>query len=152
MYVRGHLMMVIPLYVLSVRYFSDAIAVLLSPYLAVYCLLSMIGSLFPDVDWTIMKLYRRFGHRNPLTHSSLFPFILFALISYYKAYYPAMLASCNAFIFGVSTHLFGDMVKTGNLVWVRSRKYENSWYILNGVVVVLLLYLNGFFKPSQLMG
>lgn len=151
MYVRGHLMIAIPLYVLSVRYLSDAMTVLLSPFFAIYCLFSMVGSLFPDVDWVIMRAYRRFGHRNPLTHSLFIPSLLFILIFYYKAYNPVLLATYNAFIFGVATHLFGDVMRTGNLVWIKSRRYENLWYFLNGVVVVLLLYLADFFKPLQLM-
>jgi len=139
-------MIVIPLYVLCVRYLSDAVAVLMSPYLAVYCFTAMVGALFPDVDWVVMRVNRRFGHRNPLTHSLFVPLILFALISYYKGDYQLLLASYDAFIFGVATHLFGDMIHTGNLVWIKSRRYENLWYILNGLSTVLLLCLAGFFK------
>ena len=150
MHIRGHLMFAIPLYVLSVRYLSDAVGVLLSPYFAVYCFLTMIGSLFPDVDWIIMRVYRRFGHRNPLTHSLFFPLLFFVLISFFRIDYPVLLASYDAFIFGVASHLFGDLMQTSSLVWIRSRKYDNMWYFLNGFILLLLLYLTGFFRALQL--
>jgi len=143
---RGHLMLTILLYVLCAGYLSNPQEVLLSPFLAFYCLTAMVGSLFPDLDWTIAKIVPGFGHRNPLTHSFLVPILLFISIYDFKISQPVLLNFYNAFTFGTATHLFGDLIKTGNLTWINSRKYENTWYILNGIALMVLLYLTGFFK------
>lgn len=139
-------MLVIFLFLLSVRFLSDAEKVLFSPFLAFYCITAMVGSLFPDIDWIIARIVPRFGHRNPITHSFLAPLLLFISIYNYEISQPVILNFYNAFTFGIATHLFGDLIKTGNLVWVKSRKYENVWYVLNGIVLIVLLYLADFFK------
>lgn len=142
-------MLAVPLYVLAIRYLSNAESVLLSPFLFVYCILTMVGSLFPDVDWAIMKVYRGFGHRNPITHSIIIPALVSLIALYYGVTDLILLPSLNAFVFGVAAHLFGDVVRTGNLVWIRTRKYESLWYLSNGVVVVIILGLIGFFRSFQ---
>jgi len=133
-----------PLYVLAVRYLSDAEGVLLSPFLFLYLFIVMVGSVFPDVDWVFVKLFRCFGHRNPITHSVMIPTLLLAFLIYLNVMWDPIIVSYNAFTFGVATHLLGDFVKTGNIVWI-SKRYENLWYLANGVSAILLLYSTGFF-------
>ena len=133
-----------PLYVLAVRYLSDAEGVLLSPFLFLYLFVVMVGSVFPDVDWVFVKLFRGFGHRNPITHSVAIPALLLALLIHLKVSWDPIIVSYNAFIFGVATHLLGDFVKTGNIVWI-NKKYENIWYAINGLSTVRLLCFAGFF-------
>ena len=147
---RAHLILAVPIYVLAVRYLSDASTILLSPFLALYCILTMVGSLFPDVDWVVAERVPGFGHRNPLTHSLLVPLALHAIMGYYKVSDPISVACFDAFTLGVAAHLLGDLVKTGNLVWIKSRRYENKWYVVNGFAVIILLYFSGFFAVSQL--
>jgi hypothetical protein len=106
----------------------------------------MFGSLFPDVDWIVKKMFKRFGHRNPTTHSVLIP-ALFLISIAPQNISKELLVSYDAFTFGVATHLFGDFGKTGNLVWI-GRKYENLWYLVNGLLTFLLLYFTSFFRPS----
>jgi hypothetical protein len=134
-------LLAIPLYVLSVKYLSHAQELLVSPFFALYCLTAMVGALFPDVG---------FGHRNPLTHSLLGPLLLYIPIFSYKVSHPLLINSYNAFTFGIATHLFGDLMKRGNLTWVKSRKQEHAWYILNGAVLVVLLYMTEFLKALHL--
>lgn len=143
-------MLAVPIYILAVRYLSDAATILLSPFLALYCLLTMMGSLFPDVDWAITRYIHSFGHRNPLTHSLLIPIIPYVLMEYYGVSNPTLTACYNAFTLGVAAHLLGDLVKTGNLVWIKSRRHENKWYIANGFALVALLYLTDFFTVLRL--
>ena len=57
---------------------------------------------------------------------------------------PLILHFYDAFTFGVGTHLLGDVIKRGNLVWFTSGKREYAWYILNGIVWVVLVTLTGF--------
>ena len=137
-------MLTVPTYVLAVRYLSDFQEVLLSPFLFVYLLLVMVGSLFPDIDWVFMKIFKSFGHRNPITHSVLIPALFLVSITPQNIS-KDLLISFDAFTFGVTTHLFGDVIKTGNLVWIE-KKYENLWYLMNGVLTFLLLYFTNFFK------
>ncbi len=141
---RDHLLLAVPTYVLAVRYLSDFEEVLLSPFLFLYLLLVMVGSLFPDIDWMVMKLLKRFGHRNPITHSVLIP-ALFLISIAPPNISKDLLVSYDAFTFGVTTHLFGDVVKTGNLVWI-GKRYENLWYLVNGLLTFLLLYFTNFFR------
>ena len=138
-------MLSVPTYVLAVRYLSDFREVLLSPLLFLYLLLVMVGSLFPDVDWVFVKMFKSFGHRNPITHSVLIPALFLVSIAPQNIS-KDLLVSYGAFTFGVTTHLFGDFVKTGNLVWI-GRKYENLWYLVNGLLTFLLLYFTSFFRP-----
>jgi membrane-bound metal-dependent hydrolase YbcI (DUF457 family) len=138
------LLLSVPIYVLAIRYLSDFTSVLLSPFLFVYLLLVMVGALFPDVDWIVMKPIKRFGHRNPITHSVLIP-ALFLISFAPQTISRELFVLYDAFTFGVATHLFGDFVKTGNLVWI-GRKYENLWYLVNGLLTFLLLYFTSFFR------
>lgn len=147
---KSHLLLAIPLYVLSVKYLAHAQDLLLSPFFALYCLTAMVGALFPDVDWAIDRVIPGFGHRNPLTHSLLGPLLIYIPIFSYKISHPLLINSYNAFTFGIATHLFGDLMKQGNLTWIKSRKQEHSWYILNGVVLVVLLYMTEFLKVLDL--
>jgi len=147
---KSHLLLAIPLYVLSVKYLSPAQELLLSPFFALYCLTAMVGALFPDVDWAIDRVIPGFGHRNPLTHSLLGPLLLYIPLFSYKVSHPLLINSYNAFTFGIATHLFGDVMKTGNLTWIKSRKQEHAWYILNGIVLVALLYVTEFLKALHL--
>ena len=147
---KGHLMLAIPLYVISVKYLSRTPELLLSPFFAFYCLTTMIGALFPDIDWTIDRIISGFGHRNPLTHSLLGPLLLYIPLFSYKVSPPLLINSYNAFTIGIATHLFGDLVKTGNLTWIKSRKLEHAWYVLNGIVLVGLLYVTEFLKALHL--
>ena len=142
--VRYHLLLAVPLYVLSVRYLSDAEGVLLSPFLFLYLFIVMMGSVFPDVDWVFVTLFRGFGHRNPITHSITIPALLLAFLINLNVTWGLIIVSYNTFTFGVATHLLGDFVKTGNIVWI-SKRYENLWYSINGVLTFLLLYYTGFF-------
>jgi membrane-bound metal-dependent hydrolase YbcI (DUF457 family) len=137
-------MLAAPLYVLAVRYLSDAEGVLLSPFLFLYLFIGMVGSVFPDVDWVFVKLFRGFGHRNPITHSVAIPALILALIIHLKLAWEPIIVSYNSFTFGVATHLLGDFIKTGNIVWI-SKKYENLWYSINGGLSFVLLYSSGFF-------
>ena len=144
MRVRGHLMLAVLLYLLSVRYLSPVPELLFSPFFAFYCLMAMVGALFPDVDWALDRVIPRFGHRNPLTHSLLLPVLLYLPIYYYGLSQPLLLHFYDAFTFGVGTHLLGDVIKRGNLVWFTSGKREYAWYLLNGIVWVVLVNLTGF--------
>lgn len=147
---KSHLLLAIPLYVLTVKYLSHAQELLLSPFFALYCLTAMVGALFPDVDWAIDRVIPGFGHRNPLTHSLLGPLLLYIPIFSYEVSHPLLINSYNAFTFGIATHLFGDLMKRGNLTWVKSRKQEHAWYILNGIVLVVILYMTEFLKALHL--
>ena len=146
MRVRGHLMLAVLLYLLSVRYLSCVPELLVSPFFAFYCLTVMVGALFPDVDWALDRVIPRFGHRNPLTLSLLLPVLLYLPIYYYELSQPLLINFYDAFTFGVGTHLLGDVIKRGNLVWLESRKHEYTWYLLNGIVLVVLLNLTGFIQ------
>jgi len=147
---KGHLMLAIPLYVLSVKYLSRTPELLLSPFFAFYCLTTMLGALFPDIDWTIDRVISGFGHRNPLTHSLLGPLLLYIPLFSYKVSPTLLINSYNAFTLGIATHLLGDVIKTGNLTWIKSRKLEHAWYVLNGIVLVILLYVTEFLKALHL--
>jgi hypothetical protein len=147
---KGHLMLAIPLYVLSIKYLSRAQELLLSPFFAFYCLMAMLGALYPDVDWTIDRVIPGFGHRNPLTHSLLGPLLLYIPLFSYQVSYPLLINSYNAFTFGIATHLFGDLMKTGNFTWIKSRKQEYAWFVLNGIVLVFLLYMTEFLNTLYL--
>jgi len=144
MRVRGHLMLAVLLYLLSVRYLSPVPELLFSPFFAFYCLTAMVGALYPDVDWALDRVFPRFGHRNPLTHSLLLPVLLYLPLYYYGLSQPLLLHFFDAFTFGVGTHLLGDVIKRGNLVWFTSSKHESVWYLLNGIVLVVLLNRTGF--------
>lgn len=146
---RAHLILAVPIYVLAARYLSSAEALLLSPFLALYCLLTMLGSLFPDVDWQIDKYVRGFGHRNPITHSLLIPLALYYPFRGYWLLNPVAAACFDAFTLGVAAHLLGDTIKTGNLVWIHTRKHENKWYLLNGFALLVLLHFTGFFNSLR---
>ncbi len=146
---RAHLVLAVPIYVLAIRYLSDAGATLLSPFLALYCILAMTGSLFPDIDWRIDAHFRGFGHRNPLTHSLLTPLVLYLMMQRLNISEPTVIACFSAFTLGVAAHMLGDLIKTGNLVWIPSRKHENMWYALNASALLILLYSVGFFATLQ---
>lgn len=146
---RYHLLLAVPLYVLAVRHLSDAEGVLLSPFLSLYLLIVMLGSVFPDVDWIFVKVFKSFGHRNPITHSVAIPALLLALLIHLKVSWDPIIVSYNAFTFGVATHLLGDFIKTGNLIWI-SKRYENLCYSVNGVLTFLLLHSTGFFTSLNL--
>jgi hypothetical protein len=141
---KGHLMLAIPLYVISVQFLSRAPDLVQSPFFAAYCLVAMVGALFPDVDWAIDRVLPGFGHRNPLTHSLLGPLLLYLLFGSDTIAHPLLLNAYHAFTFGIATHLFGDVLKRGNLAWIRSRKHERTWYLLNGIVVIVLLHVTEF--------
>jgi len=110
----------------------------------------MVGALFPDIDWTINRFISGFGHRNPLTHSLLGSLLLYIPLLSYKISHPLLINSFNAFTLGIATHLLGDLIKTGNLTWIKSRKLEHAWYFLNGIVLVVLLFVTEFFKDLHL--
>lgn len=161
-------MMCVLVYTLVVRYLSHQLT-LLSPFLGLYCLLAMVGATLPDIDWLIMRLYPRrvwgkFGHRNPLTHSILLPLLLwlffywldwsFSLYSVYEIpYSPTVLLtnmenvgwSCfHALTIGIASHLLADNIKTGNLVWIPHNQ-EKWWYTIQGGLTIALLSQTGFF-------
>ena len=159
MYARGHLLTVVPIYVLAVRYLSDP-ATVLSPFFVLYLFTAMVGALFPDIDWLIMRhVYEGFGHRNPITHSAIIPLtlaILFRLyhlptytgifmsgIPYSIALEDVQLSLLNAFVLGIASHLLADHVKTGKLVWFHKDKY---WYVLQGAFTIGILFFTGFFR------
>ena len=147
---KGHLMLAIPLYILSVKYLSRTPELLSSPFFAFYCLTTMVGALFPDIDWTIDRVISGFGHRNPLTHSLLGSLLLYIPLFGYKISHPLLINSYNAFTLGIATHLLGDLIKTGNLTWIKSRKLEHAWYVLNGIVLIILLCVTEFLKDLHL--
>jgi hypothetical protein len=147
---KGHLMLAIPLYILSVKYLSRTPELLSTPFFAFYCLTTMVGALFPDIDWTIDRVISGFGHRNPLTHSLIGSLLLYIPLFSYKISHPLLINSYNAFTLGIATHLLGDLIKTGNLTWIKSRKQEHAWFILNGIMLVVLLYLTEFLKALHL--
>ena len=60
------------------------------------------------------------------------PALLQALILYLEVSLEPIIVSYNDFTFGVATHLLGDFVKTGNIVWI-SKRYEDLWYLVNGI-------------------
>jgi membrane-bound metal-dependent hydrolase YbcI (DUF457 family) len=142
---RDHVIIAVLLYILSVQYLSEASEILLSPLFPVYCLLTIVGALFPDVDWKVAKILRGFGHRNPITHSLLIPILLLFIIHRFELSQTEVLAAYNAFTLGVASHLLGDLIKTGNLVWI-PKQHEDAWFIVNGVILIALLYFTGFFK------
>ncbi len=141
---KGHLMLAIPLYVLSVQSVSRTPDLLQSPLFAAFCLVVMVGALFPDVDWAIDRVLPGFGHRNPLTHSLLGPLLVYLLLIRAQVTHPLPLHMYHAFTFGMATHLLGDALKTGNLIGIRSRTHERTWYLLNIGGLVVLLYMTDF--------
>lgn len=142
---RDHIIIAVLLYILSVQYLSEATEIFLSPFLTIYFLLAMVGALFPDVDWQVMRIWGCFGHRNPITHSLFIPMLILFLIYYFRLFQVDILAAYHAFTLGMASHLLGDLIKTGNLVWINKR-YENTWFIVNGLILIVLLYLTGFFN------
>lgn len=141
---KGHLLLAIPIYVLSVKYLSGNDEVLLSPFFALFCITAMLGALFPDIDWAIDRLIPGFGHRNPLTHSLLTPLLLYTMMYYYRVSQTILINIYDAFTISIATHLLGDVIKTGSLVWIKSRRIEKAWYMLNGAFLIVLLNLTGF--------
>ncbi len=147
---KSHLMLAIPLYVLSVQSLSRMPDLPQSPFFAAFCLVAMAGALFPDVDWAIDRVLPGFGHRNPLTHSLLGPLLVYLLLSHAPVVHPLFLHMYHAFTFGVTTHLLGDALKTGNLIGIRSRRYERTWYLLNMGGLVVLLRVTDFLTSLPL--
>ncbi len=141
---KGHLMLAIPLYVLSVQSVSQTPDLLQSPLFAAFCLVAMVGALFPDVDWAIDRVLPGFGHRNPLTHSLVGPLLIYLLLSRVPVAHPLLLHVYHAFTFGMATHLVGDAVRAGNLIWIRSRTRERVWYLVNIGGLVVLLHVTDF--------
>ena len=154
MYGKNHLILSMPIYVLAVRYLSFK-ELLLSPYLFVFCIATMIGSLYPDIDWSLGFL--GFRHRSPLTHSFILPLGIHILLWYYLPKQDwitinlsglgALLPVYQAFLIGVASHLVGDNIQTGNLVKI-PKVYEKYWYTMQGLIVIYFLYLTNFFNVT----
>ncbi len=159
MYTRGHLLLAVPIYVLTIRYLSSK-ETLLSPFLFIFLFVTMVGSIFPDIDWYIARKTGHFHHRNVFTHSLIMPLLLTILYLHFSPQlsilmiYPPLLPTTpntlmvnvlQAFVLGVSAHLLGDNIRNGNLVGVPS-SYEKWWYWANGLDCVGLLYFTGFFS------
>ena len=93
-----------------------------------FMLFSLIGALTPDID-QFLKL----GHRNPLLHSFLIPFLLFLVKPKHLIF--------TAFSVGYLGHLIDDMSKT--------RQY---WVIVNERIGLALLWLSAFIIIAMLFG
>ena len=157
MYGKSHLILSMPIYVLAIRYLSYK-EVLLSPWLFLFCISTMVGSLFPDIDWKLQWLGLR--HRSPITHSFIIPLGLFFVLKYglpTQNWITINIPDINpflhmyqAFLIGVASHLVGDNIQTGNLVKIPKR-YEKYWYTVQGGIVIYFLHLTNFFNLSGIL-
>lgn len=115
-------------------------------------LLSIMGSLFPDIDlnWGIQ------AHRNPVTHSYIFPYTIFIVSMFAVPYeFKYFLILPIMFEIGYSSHLFLDCIPSsvrkfgegleelftfynspGNIRKIDS-DYEHSWLFISGTVLLI---------------
>ncbi|GBC75053.1 hypothetical protein HRbin06_00365 [archaeon HR06] len=111
-------------------FYQEFLSSFLLPF---FILISVFGSLFPDIDLIIRKSFKSFGHRNPLTHSALFPLTLSLFIFTFSS--TDMLEFLKDILFpfsaGVSSHLFGDLIGKGRVKGLKKGKY---WLIINGML------------------
>ncbi len=117
-----------PIFSITFLHEPEEVALFMLPMM----LINLGGSLYPDVDLLIMRVWPSFGHRNPLTHSALLPLILVfsALKLRGSAAFRFVVPFLTSFLIGVGSHLIGDLVKTANIVGVPAR-IENFWHTIN---------------------
>ncbi len=128
----GHTVIGVIFYLLLLRIFEvEFLNSFLMPF---FIIISVCGSLFPDIDLVIMRSFKGFGHRNMFTHSALLPLISSLLIF-------TLLEDVNLikvlklilfpFLAGISSHLFADLTGGGRVKGLKGGKY---WLIINGML------------------
>jgi len=130
----SHTVISVLAYLLFARVWREE--VLLSYLLFLFVLVTVLGSLFPDVDLVVKRRFGSFGHRNAFTHSALLPLALAFLPFFLRegawcfGVYRDVLF---AFSSGVSSHLLTDSFGSGGVKGLR-RGRSRYWLVSNGLV------------------
>jgi hypothetical protein len=85
-----------------------------------------LGTVFPDLDITFLGIG---GHRNPLFHSSLSFFILWACIRQNHAVLYTLVAGYGV---GLASHLWWDVLYYGNVRWLPGEVIGRVWLGVHG--------------------
>jgi hypothetical protein len=95
-----------------------------------------LGTVFPDLDITLLGIG---AHRNPLFHSSLSFLILWCLVFRQNVILQTLVLGYGV---GLASHLWWDVIDSGNVRWLPGGTIDRLWLSANGLVCLLPLLIN----------